>query len=291
VSQTLVGRSRTKAAPEPAAERRPRAARVPSATESRFDWAFNLLFSAARRIPPLRLAALAAVVIVLLGVMGALEFFTSAHLGKFNLDGEGTAPAVISGGFLFLAALLGLAVARTGSWDRSERRALLLMAAFFTFMGIDEGLLIHERVGTLFHTHWQIPYLPVIAVAFVLWVRVLRALPANALAAKLWIAGAATWVGAQAFEVMQSAFAPQHEAVDGTVLPLHGAINLHFVFTIIEELGEMAGSALFMLSLFVLLRSRLAARPKRRRTHIAVPFEPETVLAGEQGRELDQRVS
>jgi hypothetical protein len=290
VSQTLAGRPRTKAAPGPAAERRPLATGVPSATESRFDRALHLLFSAIRRIAPLRLALLAAVVIVWLGVMGALEFFTSAHLGKFNLDGEGTVPAVISGGFLFLAALLGLAVTRVGSWERSERRALLLMAGFFTFMGIDEGLLIHERVGTLFHTHWQIPYLPVIAVAFVLWLRVLRALSANALAARLWIAGAAAWVAGQAFEVMQSAFAPQHEAIDGTVLPLHGAINLHFAFTIMEELGEMTGSALFMLSLFVFLRSRLAS-PKRRRTHIAVPFEPETVLAGEQGRELDQRVS
>lgn len=98
--------------------------------------------------------------------------------------------------------------------------------------------MIHERVGGALHMHWQIPYLPVVAVAAVLWLRVLRALSANAIAVKLWIAGAAAWVGAQTFEILQSLFAPQHEAVDGTVLPLHGAINLHFVFTIMESRGD-----------------------------------------------------
>jgi hypothetical protein len=282
MSQIAAGRPRTKVGSRTEAERRPLATTVQSRPGSRVDQALNLLLSAVRRIPLLRLTQLIAVVIVWLGIMGALEFFTSARLGNFNLDGERTVPAVFSGGFLFLAALLALAVAQTGSWERKERRALLLIAAFFAFMGIDEGVLIHERVGGVFHMHWQIPYIPVIAVAFVLWLRVLRALSANALAVKLWIAGAAAWVAAQGFEISQSLFAPQHEAADGTVLPLHGAINLHFVLTIMEELAEMTGSALFLLALFVFLRSRLATGPKRRRTRIAVPTEPETVSTAEQ---------
>jgi hypothetical protein len=278
MSQSVAGRPPTTLPPQAEVEGQPLAARLPSEAGRRFDQALNLLFSAVRRIPLLRLTQVIAVVIVWLGVMGALEFFTSARLGNFNLDGERTVPAVISGGFLFLAALLAVGIAQTGNWERKERRALLLIAAFFTFMGIDEGVLIHERVGGVFHMHWQIPYLPVIAVAFVLWLRVLRALSANALAVRLWIAGAATWVAAQGGEISQSLFAPQHEAADGTLLPLHGAINLHFVLTIMEELAEMTGSALFLLALFVFLRSRLTTGPKRRRTRIAVPSEPETVL-------------
>lgn len=289
VSQTVAGETSTTV--EPAADRQqPPAARPRSGMGGRFDQALSLLTGAVQRIEPLRVVQLVALVIVGLGVMGALEFFTSMRLGIFNLDGERTVPAVVSGGFLFLAAVLALAVAQTGDWEKAERRALWLIAAFFTFMGIDEGVLIHERIGGVFHLRWQIPYIPVAAVGFVLWLQVLRALSANTLAVRIWIAGAATWVVAQACEIAQSAFAPQHEAADGTILPLHGAIDLHFVITIMEELAEMSGSALFMLALLFFLRFQTAASPKRRRTHIAVPAEPEHTV-GEPDRELDQRVS
>jgi hypothetical protein len=241
---------------------------LPSLTSGQgFGRALSRLRPIIERFAPRSLARLDAAVIVLLGVMGALEFFTPAHLRMFDLDAEGTFPSAFSGGLLFAAALLAVVIAQTGSWVRRERQSLWFIAAFFAFMGVDEGIMIHERVGTALHMHWQIPYLPLVVVAAVLWLRVLRALFADPPAATLWIAGAAVWVGAQGFEVLQSAVAPEY----GTV---HGTVNLHFALTIVEEMGEMAGSSLFLFALLLFYRSQIMARPKRKRTRIALAEEP-----------------
>jgi hypothetical protein len=238
--------------------------------------ALSRLLKVIQHFPPARLAQLDAAVIIGLGVMGGLEFFTSAQLGLFDLDAEGTIPAAFSAGLLFAAALLALAIAQAEDLGKRERHALWFMTVFFTYMGVDEGLSIHERAGGALGVHWQIPYLPVVAVAAVLWLRVLRVLSTDASAAKLWIAGAAVWVGAQAFETVQSAFAP----VYGTA---HGTINLHFAFTIPEETGEMIGSSLFLFALLLFLRTRIAIPSKRRRTRIAIPPEPDPSLTKSEG--------
>ncbi|MGH2980666.1 MAG: hypothetical protein ACRDKV_01305 [Solirubrobacterales bacterium] len=229
----------------------------PAATNGLSGFADRVLLrlaGAVEAFPTRLLALLTAVVIVGFGVLGGLEFFTSAQLGFFDVESEGTVPTAFSGVLLLAAAFLALAVARMADLTPAGRLAVWLIAAFFVFMGVDDVFSIHERVGTALGMRWQIPMLPVVAVAAFFWLRVLRAMSVDRLASKLWIAGAAVWVGSQVFEGLQSAFVPGWEA--GT----YGSLHMHGALALIEETGEMAGSALFLFALLVFLRSQIAVR-------------------------------
>ena len=190
-----------------------------------------------------------AAIILTLGALGALEFFTTAHLGLFNLDAEGSLPAAFSGTLLLCAALVSLTIYYEAQWSRRDRQVLWLIGGFLSFMAMDEMLGIHEHIGAIIGTPWQIPYLPLAAAGGLVWLAVLRILLADLTAAALWIAGAAAWVGSQALEAVQTVVEPQ--GYDNA----HGVITLHGLLTIPEEMGEMIGSTLFLLALIVFLRA------------------------------------
>lgn len=203
---------------------------------------------AARALELAPLIRLDAAIILVLCALGALEFFTTAHLGLFNLDAEGSLPAAFSGTLLLCAGLVALTILYEVDWSRRERQVVWLIAGFLFFMALDEMMGIHEHIGAITGTPWQIPYLPLAAAGGLVWLAVLRILSVDITAARLWLAGAAVWVGSQALEALQTVIEPHgYENV-------HGAITLHGVLTIPEELGEMLGSTFFLLALIVFLR-------------------------------------
>lgn len=222
-----------------------------------FAAALSRTREAARGLELAPLVRLDAAIILALCALGALEFFTTAQLALFNLDAEGSLPAAFSGTLLLCAALVSLTILYEGDWSRRERQALWLIGGFLTFMAMDEMVGIHEHIGAIIGAPWQIPYLPLAAAGGLVWLAVLRILSADVTAARLWLAGAAVWVLSQVSEAVQTVIEPHgYENV-------HGAITLHGVLTIPEELGEMLGSTLFLLALIVFLRAGVSRMRSR----------------------------
>lgn len=215
----------------------------------------------------LRAAAFGGGGIVVLAVLATIHgltvgiddngFESEGPLQFFNTDIEANVPTIYSGLLLFAAAFVAyrLGTSRAGG----RRRTWWAMAGFFTFMGLDEGMTIHEHVAYWVGVTWQLAYAPVGIVGFVAWVLVLRALGPYGSARTLWIGGAAAWFSAQVFERIQwnsAADAPQP----------------HYRFdALAEEILEMTGSLLFGLALLrvaleigALLATReLPAKPGR----------------------------
>jgi hypothetical protein len=153
-----------------------------------------------------------------------------------SLDYERTIPAFWSGGVLFVAALGALRIARDDAMPGS-RWPWRGLAALFAFMGVDEISSIHERLARLTGLRWEVPYVPVFIGAAALALVTLRRLRAvrPVLAAGFALA-CAVWAGSQIFEIVQWQ---------------HGHKVAHYnVLMVIEEVGEMTGSAIFALSLF-----------------------------------------
>jgi hypothetical protein len=167
------------------------------------------------------IAALLGATITLFGLLGALNDL-ELPLGEFSLTAELDVPAFFSAGLLWWAAAL--------AWAAGGN--LRPVAVFFAFMGVDELVSIHEWLERTSGVDWQLLYLPVMALGGIVW---LRAAPR---VGPLWVAGAAAWVVAQVFELLQN---------DGDTL-------VHPWMTVPEEMLEMAGSSLWVLALLVLLR-------------------------------------
>src|SRR4051812_9459419 len=101
-------------------------------------------------------------------------------------------------------------------------------------MGVDETVGLHEALTDWTGVHWQILYVPIVAVAAIGWLGAMRRGTTLELRAGL-VLGAAAWVLAQMIEFV--AWGPGSSGSESTI----------GVFA--EELGEMTGSALFLLGL------------------------------------------
>src|SRR3954465_2350590 len=180
-----------------------------------------------------RLALLAGTVVV-----GALGTYQVAADGPrvLSLDYERTIPAFWSGGVLFLAAVGALLIARDDGMT-GPRWPWIGLTALFAFMGVDEISSIHERIARATGLRWEIPYIPIrlgaAALGIAVLLRLRRERPVLAIGFAL---AAATWAGSQVFEVVQ-----WHDG---------HKVAAYNVLMVIEEIGEMTGSAIFALSLF-----------------------------------------
>ena len=200
-----------------------------------------------------RLALATTAVIAVLGVLGVQHALARGggpfvRMPVFGLDEEWSVPAFFSGGLLVGAALACRLALIAGAVPRSAAAGL---GVVFVFMAADEVVQIHERLERVAHTNWQIVYLPVMALAGVLWLLVLGWLAGRA--RWVFIGGAAAWVVAQLFEVVQRS----------------GAVLTHRWTILPEELLEMAGSALFGFALLLAARSGAEAPVEPRQA--AVP--------------------
>ncbi len=196
----------------------------------------------ARRRVLLLAAAGVSVCIGILAALGSVHgadaaidvngFKSEGSLRFFNTDGEANAPTIFSGLLLFGAAFLAASLARSGL---AGTRTWWAMAAFLTFMGLDEGMTIHEHVGYWLGVTWQAAYVPVAIIGIVVWRAVLRRLGPHGSARALWLAGAVVWFLALALERVQS------DMVQGDPGIRQLALS--------EETLEMIGSSLFGLAL------------------------------------------
>lgn len=182
-------------------------------------------------------ALILAGVIVSLGVLGVLA--VPAHgqddtwLRWVDLDRELNLPMLFSAFLLAANGWLVYLLVRAGRL----KRAVLGLAVFFVFMAFDEMLKIHETLEKWTGIDWQILYLPLVLAAGIGWLFLW--LKGDWPARLLWTGGAACWVLAQGLEAIQWGGFEGDQRVDG-----------YMVMMVAEELLEMAGSSLFLLTLF-----------------------------------------
>jgi hypothetical protein len=166
-------------------------------------------------------------------------------------------PAIFSGFLLFAAA--GLAIAAAARLDRFP---WLGIAAFLAFMGVDELLGIHERVGDLVGGSWQIPYIPIAVLGGVFWLSTLRRMSRDS-ERVLWLGAATVWVLAQVNE-----FVVNHRDAASSLLGDFHLRALTFGGTLfdvadqVEEIVEMAGSSMFLLALYLVWRRLRSDGPR-----------------------------
>jgi hypothetical protein len=216
------------------------AARAPQ-----FSWQLHSLF------------AVVGAAIALFAAMGA-AYYTSfpGILKPFDLDGELSNyiyfPAIFSGGLLFCGAWAALGEVQIGASPTWAWRGI---AALFGFMGIDELVTIHEHLENLTGVDWQLLYVPIVAAGAIFWLAILRSMAPAPLAALMWIGGVAAWLAAQTVE---------HIEVQKLTFDSHGhPVGALPTQILVEETGEMIGSALFLLAIVAYARRRAAAPSPR----------------------------
>lgn len=186
------------------------------------------------RLPEPRTAAVGlALLVALIAVAGVLHASGNGLTAPtFDLDGEKTLPALISGGLLLLASVLAAAAARAGiaGWPTWS------LAALFGFMAADEVLHFHEFLEWRLGVDWQALYAPLMLAAAVGWLGLLRWQRREGLSVVPLLGGAAAWAVSQVLEFLQWDGADEQVAA---YVPL----------MVIEEILEMVGSALFVLAL------------------------------------------
>jgi hypothetical protein len=193
-------------------------------------------------VDPVWLAVGFAVVIAVLGVLGAIEVRYAAA-PAFDLDAEMTVPAFAAGLLLLCAATTcGLAAATEPAGGRWP---WLVLAALFTLMAADEATGLHEALEDVTGVDWQTLYLPLMAAGGIAWLALLRRLRTVRIAAGLLAAGAALWICAGVLEAIQWTGPMERErAVEG-----------YGILMGMEELCEMSGSACFALAPLIAARA------------------------------------
>jgi hypothetical protein len=215
-----------------------------AAKRSRASGGLDRPTSLTSRVDPVRLALIEGGVIAALGVAGVWailghDYAPERSVGIFDLDQEYTVPSFFSASFLCLSAvpafLLGrLLGARRFHW----------FGALLVFMGADEWAALHERLESAIGITWQVPYVPIVIGAVVVGILVVRALPHRA--STLLLLGAAAWLVAQVFELLE--------------WDSHDKPVSEYVWLMVpEELLEMVGSVLFGIAFLVALRRALPA--------------------------------
>jgi hypothetical protein len=159
-------------------------------------------------------------------------------------DFERNAFAALSAGALLAAAVLTFLAVRRGSYPPLAVGVGAILGA----MAADEWFEVHEAIERSLDTNWSVVYLPVVAVAAVCALRLVRTLLPSWSAFAL-LAGGAAWAGSFVLEQLQWS---------GDVRRAHyGALM------ITEEMLELGGSLLFVTA--ALLAGTLARTGARTR--------------------------
>lgn len=191
------------------------------------------------RIPPVPFATAVGLCIAFLVFMGSL-WHAGTQLHGFDLRGETNFPSAFSAALLWFAALLAFALA--GARERGG--PLLAFSAVFAFLGVDEFLVVHERLQDATDLGREIVYAPLALAAALVTVAVAWQLRATPGVIPLFLGGATAWAGSQAIDALQP-----HNQPHWSVVP--------------EELLEMSGTTLIALALLLALR---ASTPAARET-------------------------
>jgi len=197
-----------------------------------------------RRLPEPRDFAIAlGIGIVLMGIAGTIVG-TDAYQGEgsladrmFNLANEKTVPSFFSGAILLAGGLCALIAGRlrvlgTRGWWYG-------FGAFLVFMSADEVVQIHEKVETWTGVDWEKPYAFVALGAAVVWFNLVRRMD-NQLRI-LMACGAIGWM--ISFVLEDAEYDSMDHRVSGFT-----------AMDTIEELAEMAGSSLWLITIVILLK-------------------------------------
>lgn len=189
------------------------------------------------RLEPLRVAAVVGGVIVLLIALGSWSVLTQ-DLQAFNVNGEGTVPAIFSAGLWMAAGLAALCAASVT--DSRTAAAWSVLGVVLIYLGVDEALVLHERLEKLVGVSYQRLYAPVMLAAAVAGAMLLYEARRNLLVVALLVLGAVCAAGAQLIDVAQWE---------------NNQLVLPYWTTVPEELLEMTGLLLVGLSALVRLRA------------------------------------
>jgi hypothetical protein len=200
-------------------------------------------------LTPRRVAVASIALIVLFIPLGiAFESTNEATmprwLKEFNLDGEFDLPVLFNGVMQCAAGAIAILLAAESA--ARDRVVLAVLGAFFIFMGVDDMFIVHEHVHSWTGVHWQIVYLPFVAVGAWAWGHTILSWGVRSTASRLLIAGAACWGVAQVLELAQW---DDENSVE-TIVPL----------MIVEEVLEMAGAVAFAVALLIVVRKARARR-------------------------------
>lgn len=178
--------------------------------------------------------------VAIMGVLGLLNMavpngtpLLRPLVRPFDLDVEFGAAA------LYSALLLGGAglgwLASGSAADSRTRRLGRAFGALLLFMAVDESFAVHEFIERHTGIDWQLVYLPLVLVgACVVGSLVMRRTMGRT-AAALILAGSALWAGSQVLEAVEW---------DGDVPTTRFDYE---TLMVLEELGEAAGSVMFLL--------------------------------------------
>jgi hypothetical protein len=194
-----------------------------------------------------RITVLLIACIAFLAILGAVHDATQG-LHAFDLDSEENVPAIFSGMLLFVASGLAFLVAR-----RTERIPWLALGALFAFMAVDELAAIHEKLGDWIGVPWLVPYAPLIIAAGAFWLLALRRISPFRSEQTLWLGGALAWICAQGLEAVWIAVGSDSGPTAELSVP--------------EEILEMTGSSMFLLTLYLVSRRLATERASSGRHH------------------------
>ncbi len=161
----------------------------------------------------------------------------SSPLRWFDLDRELNFTTFFSCALLFGAGWLAVLYSR-----QVDKNQILIkfLGGFLIFMGLDEGLKIHETAEKITGVDWQLLYLPLLLAGGIGWLLVWWR---NAgIPRALWTLGAAAWVISQLLEACQWGWWWTPDV----------ATDSYSSLMVTEEALEMTGSTFFIAALFKL---------------------------------------
>jgi hypothetical protein len=158
------------------------------------------------------------------------------------LDSEWTVASIVSGGILLAAAVCAGALAVVLCRRRRIEWPVAGLGLFFAYMAVDELFELHERLDVWFGPAGVVLFAPILLTGFVLWCLTRQRL--DGISRHLFTLAAATWVGSQMLELVAN--------------PPAGAGVGRGLFVYPEEVGEAAGSAMFVIAIAIAVLPHLS---------------------------------
>ncbi len=173
-------------------------------------------------------------------ILGIVQRTVAPTWSAANLDSEASVATWLAAGVLWTAAGVWILAAVSGAPLRTW-----VWSAVLVLLALDEGNAFHERLERWSGVDWQILYLPILTIAALAWVRIVR----ESRSAQ-FLAGGAAWSLALLLELIQNWGGEPIRA------------SLYDPMMIAEEALEMVGTVLFLLAGLGRLR-RLSTEPPR----------------------------
>ncbi|WP_019555778.1 hypothetical protein [Thiomicrorhabdus arctica] len=205
-------------------------------------------------IQPMKVSKIMLSIIAVLALLHITQVSAFLYIGDkevfdwirmLDFDYEGNLPTLYSSGALGLSALLLWVISRHRKQMRQDYRHWLVLCFIFIFLALDEGVVIHEKIGDLTEQYinasgflyfaWIVPYGILMTVFVLSYLKFLFQLPRNT-AIQMVIAGVLFITGAVGLEMFS-----------GVEAELHNTSTIKYtVLYTLEELLEMIAIVIFV---------------------------------------------